>query len=278
MVQSIMERGSGVNAAKLGDPGASLRSAKSLIVTIAQAHEAVSPFAQSYRDMCEELATHIIHCICRFGITSRKVIVGVEDAQYLEEYDPRDLESVERIVVEAMDPLSNSYPGRVAQAEMLLNAGLIGNKQDFVMALDSGVTDPMLRAERAERMKIQEENEALLRGEAVEVFPTDNHPLHFREHAAILGSIRNQKDPYLRKALVSHLTLHAQTLLLLGQDPNWSIILASLGIPVMGAPQPGGEPAQSPGEGQPARNGQKPSAQTADTARPQSINTGAEPI
>lgn len=281
MVESIMERGSGVNAARLGQPGASLRSAKSLIVTIAQAFEAVSPFAQSYRDMAEEAATHIIKCIWKFGLFQRKVIAGADDEQYLDDYDPQDLEGVDRIVVEAMDPMANSYAGRVAQAEMLLNAGLIGNKQDFAMALDAGISDPMLRAERAERMLIQEENEALMKGEAVEVFPTNNHPLHLQEHAAILGSLRNQRDPGIRQSFVAHLTLHAQALLVLGQDPKWSIILSSMGIPVAppmmgmgGAPgAPGGVPPQIGGQ---ASAGPKQLPEASSAARPMPLRTGSQ--
>ncbi len=238
LARALMELMSGVNAARLGQPEASLRSAKSIQVTIAQAFEAASAFAASYRDMAEDFATHIIKTIWKYAKGKRQVIMGVEDTQYLEEYDPKDLGIIDRIVVEAMDPIANSYAGRVAEAESLLQVpGMLKNPQDYVAVRETGSLEMLVRHERAEFLKIREENEALLRGEAVEVLPTDNHAVHIKEQVVpLLGSLRNARDPVIRKAVLAHATLHAQAILTLGEDPNWAVILSALGVQVMPPP------------------------------------------
>ncbi len=244
LCMGAMEKISGVNAARLGQPEASLRSAKSIQVTIAQAFEAVSAFAGSYRDMAEDFATHILKTIWMFGRGKRDLIVGKANQQYLESYDPQDLGEIDGVIVEAMDPVANSMAGRVAEATDLLQLGLIKNIEDYIAVKETGNLEPLIEFERAQMNLIKEENEALNRGEAVEVLPgVHNHPLHIKGHYPNLGSLKALKNMVGRQATLAHMMVHVQVMIQVEtMDPNLQALAVMLGNPTVPPPVPPGMP------------------------------------
>jgi hypothetical protein len=209
--------------------------------------------------MAEEFATHLIKCLWLFGKGKRNMIVGAEDQQYIQDYDPQSLKAIDRIIVEAVDPVANSIAGRVAEATDLLQAQMIKNVQEYVMVKETGNLDVMVHAERAELMKIREENELLLQGKQVEVLFIDNHPLHIPEHRANLSTQRNVNNQLARQATLTHMMLHAKSMLVDSQDPMQGLLMATLGIPIPQQPvgPPGGPPGGTPG-GPPGQPGQEP--------------------
>lgn len=66
-----------------------------------------------------------------------------------------------------------------------------------------------------------QENGALVRGDAVPVEPWYDHAIHVREHIAFMKDRRFlQVDPAIRQAFMAHVQAHEQLALQMGQMPS----------------------------------------------------------
>ena len=74
--------------------------------------------------------------------------------------------------------------------------------------LDVGRVELAEKATRNELILIAEENELLQAGEAVEVEPTEDHPLHFREHGGDLRGVDIKNEPKRANVVRAHMAEH----------------------------------------------------------------------
>lgn len=256
-----MERISGVNSVVRGDPDPSLKSGEALKVIEARAYQFSGPLQESYNTLNEEAGTDLIRILQDFAEGTRTVnILGRSNRSYQKTFEPDDLESIDRVVVELTNPLAKGTAGKLSMAQDLMKLGELRTKEQYIEVLQTGNMDVLFEADNAQFNLIREENEALGEGKVIpEPAPTDNHLLHMKEHAgANLGTIENRAGP-IRINTEAHLQLHMQMLL----NPTIQQIQIALGyqvpaaflvppgmpaMPQAGGPQPGQGPQEAPGQ------------------------------
>ncbi len=240
-LENMMTKISGVNDTIQGNPEANLKSGTALAFVASQALTFISPLSRSYNALIEDTWTGVIDILKEYATTPRMVLIsGVSNKAEAKEFTSKDVEDIDRVIVEAGNPLTQTLAGRIQVAQDLVQAGL-ATKEEYLNVLTSGQLEPVYQYENGMVMQIKEENEALQDGKPVMTMATDNHPLHIREHTVLLNSpeVRDNPDQTLKQNITKHLLEHANMWSSL--DPRFG---AALGIPP--APQPPAPPAPPP--------------------------------
>lgn len=234
-LENKMAQISGVNETIQGKPDANLRSGTALAFVASQALTFISPLSRSYNGLIEDTWTGIIDILKEYATTPRMILIsGVANKAEAKEFTSKDIEDIDRVIIEAGNPLTQTLAGRIQVAQDLLQGGL-ATKEEYMNVLMTGQLEPVYKYENALVMQIEEENEQLQQGHPVKAMSTDNHPLHLREHTVLLNSpeVRSNPDPSnpIAAAVTAHLQEHMQ--MWSSMDPRLG---AALGIPP--APQP----------------------------------------
>lgn len=247
-VESVMETLSGVNSVARGNPEANLRSGNALALIQSMAIQFNSGLQQSYAELLEDTGTATIMTLRDFAATPRvAMIVGKNNRSYMKEFQGSDLDKVSRVVVDMGNPLSKTTAGKLEMANNLLQQGLIKRPEDYIMVMKTGNLETMLDGDVSTLMCIKSENENMAEGKPATAVFLDNHILHIKEHASIIGSPEARENPQVVQALSMHIQQHID--LLKNTDPN---LLNILGMPSLQAPQggPQGAPSGQPPEPQ----------------------------
>lgn len=133
----------------------------------------------------------------------------------------------------------NTTAGKLEMANNLLQQGLIKRPEDYIMVMKTGNLDTMLEGDVSQLMCIKSENENMAEGKTATAVFLDNHVLHIKEHASIIGSPEARENPNVVQSLSAHIQQHID--LLKNTDPN---LLNILGMPSLQSPQ--GAPQGSP--------------------------------
>ena len=145
-----------------------------------------------------------------------------------------DLDTINRVVVDAGNALAASTAGRVQMAEQLLQMKLLDTPEQFMQVINTGNLRTMTQNLTDELVTIKAVNENLLTGEnvVIAVF-TDKHSLHLREHRAVLADpALRVTNPELINRVADHVQEHVK--LLRETDPA---ILALFGEQALGPAQ-----------------------------------------
>jgi hypothetical protein len=185
--------------------------------------------------LLEDTWTGIIDILKEFATTPRMLLIsGISNKAEATEFTNKDVAEIDRVIVEAGNPLLNTLAGRIQVAQDLVQNGL-ATKEEYLSVLTTGQLEPAYKFENSQQMMIKEENEQLQNGKPVKVMNSDNHPLHFREHSILLNSpeIRNNPDPNdpIANGITKHMMEHLNAWSSL--DPRIGV---TMGIPP--APQP----------------------------------------
>jgi hypothetical protein len=236
-LEQKMHQLSGVNDTIRGNPEANLKSGTALAFVASQALTFISPLSRSYNSMMEETWTGIIDILKEFATTPRLVLIsGVNNRSLAKQFTGDDISGIDRVLVEAGNPLMNTLAGRVQIAQELMNAGVM-TKEEYFTVLRTGQIEPLYAYERAELMSIKAGLEDLQNGKEVIALITDNHPLWMREIMTLLS------DPEVRRQGNSPVIQNA-TKLYQEHDSMWGdltqknpAILAVQNIPPRPSPQ-----------------------------------------
>lgn len=244
-----MELLSGLNSVARGVAPENLKSGTALAFVQSQAIQANSGLQQSYMRLLEDVGTGYLNILKSFPKTKKmQALVGADDQTYLAEFTSDDISDISRVTVQAGNPLTKTTAGRIEVAQNLLQSGLFKTPEEFVSVVETGQIQSLTNGNMSELLHIKQENEALRKGAPVKAMFCDNHPLHMKEHMAVLNSvdIRNSNDPSVMVA-TNHIMEHMQMWQTV--PPN---ILAGLGIqpppmPMVAPGQPGGPQPVNPG-------------------------------
>jgi hypothetical protein len=250
-LESMMAKISGVNDTIQGDPAANLKSGTALAFVAAQALTFINPLCRSYTGLHEDTWTGIIDILKEFATTPRMILIsGLNNKAEAKEFTNADLADIDRVIVESGNPLTQTLAGRIQMAQDLLQAGLL-NKEEYMTVFQTGQLEPLYAYEKAELMRIKQENEALQAGKPVKAMTTDNHPLEIREHLILLNSPETRNNPEPNNPVILNTLNHIKEHLNFwtNMDPR---IAALLSIP----PAPGAGP-QMPPQGPENPNGTK---------------------
>lgn len=231
----------GVNDTIQGKPEANLKSGTALAFVASQALTFISPLSRSYNALIEDTWTGVIDILKQYATTPRMILIsGLSNRAEAKEFTSKDVEDIDRVIVEAGNPLMETTAGRIQVSQDLIQAGL-ATKEEYMNVLTTGQLEPVYKYENGIVMQIEEENETLQNGKPVICLASDNHPIHIREHTVLLNSpeVRDNPDQTVKmnitKHIIEHMNMWSQ------MDPRLG---AALGIPP--APQPPTPPQPEP--------------------------------
>lgn len=229
-LEKKMAQISGVNDTIQGQPEANLKSGTALAFVASQALTFISPLSRSYHDLISDTWTGILDILKEYATTPRMVLIsGVANKAEAKQFSNKDLENIDRVIVEDGNPLTQTIAGRIQVAQDLVQAGL-STKEEYLNVLTTGQLEPVYQYDNAQVMRIKEENEQLQMGKPVKAMSSDNHPLDIREHMVLLNSpeVRNDPDPNnpVKMAVTQHILEHMD--MWTTADPR---LLAALNIP-----------------------------------------------
>lgn len=205
-----METLMGISATVRGNPEASLKSGAALALMVSQSVQFASMLEMSASTMLCEFGTALINNLKAFAKSNRVVTIMGESARpYQKQFTGEDLSGVSRVTVEQVSAVSKTTAGRLQIAQDLLEKGLISDPKQYIMVLSTGKLDPVTEDTESELLNIRAENEALRRGEQVQVIISENHAQHYKAHSAMLNH-EAKKDPEFVARVLQHMADHLE--------------------------------------------------------------------
>lgn len=257
---------SGLNAVSRGVAPENLKSGTALAFVQSQALQANSGIQKSYTRLIEDVGTGYLSIVKSFPQSKRiQAIAGQANRTHLAAYQSDSIKDVSRVTTQSGNPLTKTTAGRIEVAQNLLQYELLKTPEEFMSIVETGQLESLTEGSMSELLHIREEGEALRNGEPVKALFLDNHPLHIKEHMAVINSvgIRNSNDPAVQLT-VQHIQEHVQLWMATGvTNPQ---LLAALGIqppPMPMAPPP----APTAGPIQNVMNQENPTERKADEVK-----------
>lgn len=266
-----MEAISGVNSVARGNTEGKDFSGAAMALLQSMAIQFNNGFVRAVNKLDEDNGNDIIQLTQDFAKEPvLGMIIGQNNQYMMQEYSGKDVAQIQRVYCRQSNPLKDTTAGRITilQEAAKTEGGL--TKAQFAEILDTGNTDCLLEKDRNMKLTVDQENEALIRGEVPPVLPSDNPIIHLDGHRALFASPEARKDPGLIERAMAHEQQHLKVWQT--TDPN---ILRAYGIPPFMMPPPpmgpdgkplppGGPPPGAPGPGGPhgsgAPKGPKPGA------------------
>lgn len=242
-LEKVMETVSAVNSVARGNPEASLKSGTALALVQSQALQFMSGLQQTYIQLLEDSGTAIINLLKEFADAPKIIAIsGITNATKMVEFNNKDIQSINRVLVEVGNPLTNSVAGRTQIAENLLQMGLITTPEKFFEILNTGSLSSLTKGTTDELDVIRAENEALLKGQPVIAISIDHHAMHIRNHRDVLSDPVLRMDKDLVERTLNHINEHL--VLLRETDPALLGVIGEQPVgPVGGSPpSPQGNP------------------------------------
>lgn len=257
------EKAVGSVATALAQQAAQGASGSSMALIQTQAISFNSGIQSSYFKLMSDTMTKLIEILRSYADTPRVArIVGKSKASGLKEfkYTGADLSSVSSIVYELVNPMSQTYGGRLTMAQDLLKAGQVKSPKQYINLVATGQSDVLTEDDEADGMLILEENEALTEGRPVKALITEIHADHIKSHNSLITQEAKENDPGLVERVLAHNQEHIDMWMQASMQ-NPGILLATgqppLMPPQMPGPPPGGMPGMLPPPGAPAGVGKQ---------------------
>jgi hypothetical protein len=258
LLSNKKEQAVGVNSVVRGQPEGALAGASGAALALiqTQAISFNSGSQRSYFRLMSGAMTKLIGILRTYADTPRVArIVGKSKSSGLKEfkYTGEDLNSISSIVYEMVNPVSQTFGGRLTMAQDLLKMpGMIKSPKQYVNIVTTGQTDVLTEDDEADGLTILEENEFLIEGKPVVAVVTENHSDHIRSHLSILTPDVKINDTDLVERVTQHVQEHidkwtqasAQNVAILiatGQQPlpPPAPMMPPPGLPPQGGPPPG---------------------------------------
>jgi len=250
-LETLVETISGVNSVARGNPDGGLKGASGSALALLQSMtiQFASGLQEAHAQMVESVGDSIIDILqIKAEVPRIAMIAGKSNRAYAKQFSNKDISAISRVVVDMGNPAARTSAGRLQIADNLLQAGHIKRPEQYIEVLSTGRLEPIIEAEQAELLLIKAENDELKDGMGATAIPTDNHPLHVKEHNAILADPETRRQPDIVKSVLSHIQEHIDTWKEMSPD-----LLQLLGLPV--PPMSGGPPGAPPPNGAPSSGG-----------------------
>lgn len=201
----------GMSDVSLGQPQSAQMNAQAFAVLASMAVQNASPFQKEAIDALGRLGTSNLRTL-RMHVRGERVvrIAGKQNRHLVSEtrWQGKDLGSFEDVTVDVGSPLEQTAQGRLALVQLYQSMGFVTNMEEAQQVIETGRAEPAERAVRDELQLIRTEYEQLQNGEAPVVHRFDNHPLHYREHAAVLKTGEARREKAIVVAVEKHNAQH----------------------------------------------------------------------
>jgi hypothetical protein len=244
-LERVGETLSGVNAVARGNPPTSLESGTALALVQSMALQFVSGLQISYVQLIEDTGTGLINILKDFAAVPRvAAIVGKSNRTYMKEFNGKDLENVNRVIVDVGNALSRTTAGRVEMAQQMLQMKVLTSPEQYFQIIETGKLEVLTENNNNELLLIKSENEKMVAGEDVKALALDKHLLHINEHKGVLSDPDLRMDPNLVTKVLMHIQEHIG--LMRTTDPALLQIIGEQPLgPIAGTP-PNMSPEQIP--------------------------------
>ena len=233
-----------------GDSGAKMAL---LAATSAQFSQG---FQGSLRVGDEGCATHMLQTLQTHAKAPRVVtIAGRHNTYQAKRFTGDDINQVATVIVQAANPMRDSFVGRQQLVEWYMKIGVKMTPQNLWAVLNTGRMDQLWEGEQSEALLIRRENEILSDPESTEipiVSPFDDHAMHLGRdgHGHVAANPDTRKDPRIAARLLAHQQQHIDALRNL--DPGLLMALGQKPMPPKPPPgMPPGTPTVQPNAGPP---------------------------
>lgn len=227
---------SGVLAAQAAQ-GAS-GSSMALIQTQAISYN--SGIQRAFFSLLSGTMTKLIGVLRTYADTPRvATIVGKSKASGLKEfkYTGTDLNSISSIVYEMVNPVSQTFGGRLSMAQDLLKAGQVKSPKQYINLVATGQIDVLIEDDEADGLLILEENEWLSEGKPFRAVITQMHADHIKSHTSQITLESQVTDPEFVRRTLDHIQDHIDIWQSASQN-NPGILMATGQQPLMPPPPP----------------------------------------
>lgn len=226
MLERVMETLSGVNSVARGNPESSLKSGAALALVQSMAVQFMMGLQASYVQLLEDVGTATISDLRDYAAVPRvAMIAGKGNRPSMLEFSSKDLSTINRVQVDAGNPMMKTVAGKTELATMMLQNQLISTPDELLQVIQTGNLDPLVEGKTNELLGLRRENEQLQTGEPVIVLFTDNHALHIQEHKCLLSDPIARSNPDIVNSVTQHIQQHLDIM----RDPNYADVLALLG-------------------------------------------------
>jgi len=247
----------GLNDVALGQPKSAQMNAQAFAVLASMAAQQAAPFQTQMFTSLGELGTGILKTLRKRVSQPRQLkVVGKasENLYKIEKFTGADLEAFDSVVLGTGDPMEQTPAGRLQKLQILMQVpGAVTSAEQVQQVTETGRLEPAVRSLRDAKQWVDAEFEQLQRGEKPTVHAYDNHPLHYREHAAVLYSPARENQPEVVGVVQAHCDEHyreyfgvepamdpmrfGRQRFLLGQGPE-PVPMPPPGMPGAGGPPP----------------------------------------
>lgn len=163
-----MELVSGANSVARGEPEASLKSGAALALVQAQALHFQSGFMAAWSYLIEDSGTNTIRILKKYCEIERlSAVAGANDPDGLVAFKGSDMDQIDRVEVEQVNPIFKTLAGKFDVANNLLERGLILDVSQYFEVLETGRLEPVMDPMRQEHLFGEAVKEALMKGPEV---------------------------------------------------------------------------------------------------------------
>lgn len=229
MLEGAAETISGINSVARGNPEASLKSGAALALVQSMALQFISGLQQSYVQLLEDVGTGLINILKDYASVPRIVMIaGKDNRVYAKtEFSGDDLSQINRVIVDAGNPLSRTTAGKMQIASELIQYGIVKTPEQYISIMSTGRLDAMTDDTQRELMLIKDENEKMAEGMYIPALGIDQHSMHIKGHRAALSDTELRANPELVRAILDHIdehinllsTVNPATLAIIGEQP-----------------------------------------------------------
>ncbi len=283
----------GLNDVFMGDPQTAQMNAQAFALLASQAIVANGPGQQTLISALGELGTGAVATYRKNVLEERQVpVVGRHNKHLFStlRFRGSDLEPIDGVIVQVGNALEQTPAGRFQLANTYKEWGFLTTPEQAEQVLESGKLEPATQTVRDALLLVAHENEQLREGQPPVCHTWHDHPMHYREHAALASDPEVLKNPQTIILVQAHNDEHYREyfgwpdLLPVQQDPQYLLRMRMLlgqdvqalmaAPPMMGAPLPGEEGAPAEGGAEPGM----PQAQTEGLTPPGAAQSPAPNI
>lgn len=232
----------------LSEQAAQGASGSSMALIQTQAISYNSGVQRSYFQLLSGTMTKLIGVLQTYADTPKVAsIVGKSKAAGLKQfkYTGQDLNAVSSIVYEMVNPIFQTYGGRLTVAQDLLKANQIKSPKQYINLVATGQIEVLINDDEADGLLILEENEWLMEGKPFDAIVTQMHADHIRSHTSNITLEAQATDPDYVQRNLAHIQRHIDVWQQASMN-NPAILIATGQQPLPPPPRPPMPPGMVP--------------------------------
>ena len=202
----------GLNSALRGQAPGGVTAASAIATLTANSLEFMNSYSRSIHTSITEAVSFAAKLYYSFGSEIQYLEMNTNNMSTSKEYKRDALKNFEKVDIDLVNPLLNSYSFNLNSANELLSQGIITDPKTYFRVLEGDRTSIMYDDDLQEQMLVQLENDDMMEGQPCTVLFHDTHALHIQQHKKLLMNpeLRRQLKPEILQLILQHIEEHEQ--------------------------------------------------------------------